>query len=120
MNYLNFFGKKLAIAIAILLLAKSLSFSLAITVERLQSAFSQKYGASALPNFTSWLGLIDAVKDSKSDEKIKRVNNFLTVRFYGQMTRKYGGSQIIGLLHLKQLDVQPVIVRTLQSPNTLL
>lgn len=76
MNYLNFFDKKLLLAIVFLLAFKCLPFSLALTVEKIQSVFSQKYGSGALPSLTSWLGLIDGLKESKTDEKIKRVNEF--------------------------------------------
>ncbi len=91
MSYFNFFGKKLVLSIAILLLAKWLPFSFAITIDKLQAAFSQKYGASALPNFTSWVNLIDAVKDSKSDEKIKRVNEFFNRKILWSDDQKIWG-----------------------------
>lgn len=76
MNHLNFFDKKLLLTIVFLLFVKSLPFSLAFTVEKIQSVFSQKYGAGALPILTSWIALIDTVKDSKTEEKVKRVNEF--------------------------------------------
>lgn len=53
-----------------------ISMSLAINVEKMQSIFAQKYGSGTLANFNAWAGMIDAVKDLKSDEKIKRVNEF--------------------------------------------
>lgn len=51
--------------------------SSAINLERVQSVFSQKYGAGALPILNGWLGMVDGLKDSKSDEKTKRTNEYI-------------------------------------------
>lgn len=68
--------RRLICLIGLLLLIKLIPSTSAISFEKLQAGFAQKYGANAGAVFTSWMGLVEGIKDSKSDEKLKRINEY--------------------------------------------
>jgi len=65
--------------------------AIAINFDKLQVSFTQKFGAAALPNFTTWLNMIQSVKGLGTDDKIKRVNEFFNRRIVWGEDQKIWG-----------------------------
>jgi predicted transglutaminase-like cysteine proteinase len=66
----------LLIIFSVFMLFFSANYSFAISIEKIQSIFVQKYGSSTLNLISGWVNLIDSIRDAKSDEKLKRVNEY--------------------------------------------
>ena len=67
------------ISISLICLAVG-SFSVALDFDKLQANYVQRFGSGSLSNFSAWHTMMIAVKDSKDEDKLKRVNEFFNRR----------------------------------------
>lgn len=83
-NYLIFFSRQCRVILAWLALLAGLlvglSYTYALNIERVQLIFEKKYGSAALPNFIAWKNLLESLKETGSEDKVKRVNEFFNRR----------------------------------------
>lgn len=61
-------------------LLAAIGLALAYDFSRLQTTIMGKYGAAAMPSFSAWQSMMEAIKEKSLDEKIKRVNEFFNRR----------------------------------------
>lgn len=66
--------------IVMTLLLAAIGLTFAYDFSRLQASIMGKYGASAMPSFSAWQSMMEAIKEKTHDEKIKRVNEFFNRR----------------------------------------
>jgi predicted transglutaminase-like cysteine proteinase len=66
--------------ITVFSLLLTMPLAIALNADKLQSAYLQRFGAAALPNFAAWQKMLESIKDLRAEEKIKRVNEFFNRR----------------------------------------